>query len=210
MSSKGYAPVGRNRKSSIGENMQFAFVHLRILDVAKSALLKQQKISLHEMAYAVLTDEQLGLDTPPEELANHKIEAGDSVAAFQLLLAAKLNSAAKTSYIAASIFAYRSSQQLEKLRETEPLSDELDVQYTNLVVYCAGMLAVAGAAALTEEQKQIFEETSSKKTELLSAVTPETFLSTTPELALIKLESVSFGFIPFMMSIPTTATNPLC
>ena len=29
MSSKGYAPVGRNRKSSIGENMVFAFVHLR-------------------------------------------------------------------------------------------------------------------------------------------------------------------------------------
>ena len=88
MSSKGYAPVGRNRKSSIGENMVFAFVHLRILDVAKSALLKQQKISLHEIAYEVLSSPEHG--APDEELAVHKEAAGDLLGAADLfLLAAK-------------------------------------------------------------------------------------------------------------------------
>ena len=71
MSSKGYAPAGRNRKSSIGENMQIAFLHLRVLDVAQGMLLKQQKQQLHAMAYSVLSDESLGLDTAPEELGHH-------------------------------------------------------------------------------------------------------------------------------------------
>ena len=61
--------------------MQFAFVHLRILDVCAGMLLKQQKVQLHEMAFTVLSDESLGLDTAPEVLAMHKLEACEFKAA---------------------------------------------------------------------------------------------------------------------------------
>jgi len=64
MSSKGYAPVGRNRKSSIGENVVFAFVHLRILDVCSGMLLKQQKVQLHAMCAEAFSSD--GMQTEPE------------------------------------------------------------------------------------------------------------------------------------------------
>ena len=74
MSSKGYAPVGRNRKSSIGENMQLAFVHLRILDVCKGMLLKQKKVEMHQICYEVLSADA---ETADAVLGMHKKEAGD-------------------------------------------------------------------------------------------------------------------------------------
>jgi len=46
ISSKGYVPSGRNRKSSAGENIQFMFMHLRILDVVATNMLKARAAEL--------------------------------------------------------------------------------------------------------------------------------------------------------------------
>ena len=73
MSSKGYAPAGRNRKSSVGETMQFQFVHLRILDVCLSSVLKARSNELHQHCSEFLSAD--AKNVKPEVLAWHLGEA---------------------------------------------------------------------------------------------------------------------------------------
>jgi len=126
MSSKGYAPVGRSRKSSIGENMQFAFVHLRILDVAKGMLLKQQKVQLHEIVYEVLSSD--GHNTPPEELAIHKEGSGELKSATALLKQALEFATEKAAYGSANELACRGVKLTHKIEESEQLDRELAIR----------------------------------------------------------------------------------
>ena len=79
LSSKGYAPAGRDRKSSIGENPVFSFVHLRIGDVAIGSILKQREKELHDICYEVLSSEEH--NAPAEVLGAHKEAVGDVKAA---------------------------------------------------------------------------------------------------------------------------------
>ena len=87
LSSKGYAPAGRDRKSSIGENLVFSFVHLRIGDVAIGSILKQRKKELHEICYEVLSSEEH--NAPPEVLAAHKEAIGDAKTAADFYIMAQ-------------------------------------------------------------------------------------------------------------------------
>jgi len=122
MSSKGYAPVGRNRKSSICENMVFAFVHLRILDVAKAMLLKNQRIQLNEMAFTVLSSSEISPPTAPEVLAMHKFETGDYREAAKHFIAAHF--ATISDWNSSLAFIVQAILCFEKADEDEPLTDE--------------------------------------------------------------------------------------
>ena len=104
--------------------MQFAFVHLRILDVAKGSMLKAHKMQLHELCYTVLSSDEVG-DTALEVLASHKEHAGDLRAAVKLQVAATQKASKLSDYDVLLTFALKARSLFAAIEADEPLgSDE--------------------------------------------------------------------------------------
>ena len=163
--------MGRSRKSSIGENMVFAFV-IRILDVCSGMLLMARSSELHAMAYTALSSDD---NAAPDVLAMHAEQCNDYTNATLQWQAAARRYNTDGGWGARAYYAGKTLMNiLEKEREERSLDDswlEKNLEALERAQQGTTFLTTPPILQLLDEMPDIFERITVEQEKMFASVT---------------------------------------